>query len=62
EVEDDEGDDIKRYRKKQVRMIAEGAIVKSKVDGRLVDVSPANVDTFEHKFYRNGKCFLLPIG
>jgi len=62
EIEDDEGRDIKRYRKKQVRMIAEGAIVKGKVDGRLVDVSPENVNVFEHKFYRNGKCFLLPIG
>lgn len=62
EIESDEVEDIKLYRKKQVRMIAEGAIVKGKVDGRLVDVSPENINAFEHKFYRNGKCFLLPIG
>jgi CRISPR-associated protein Csm4 len=62
EIETDEADDIKLYRKKQARMITEGAIVKGKVDGRLVDVSPENANAFEHNFYRNGKSFLLHIG
>jgi CRISPR-associated protein Csm4 len=62
EIESDEVKDIKLYRKKQVRMIAEGAVVKGKVVGRLVDISPENKTAFDHKYYRNGKCFLLPIG
>ena len=33
-------EEIKPYRKKQVRMISEGAVLNNQVDGRLVDVSP----------------------
>jgi len=49
------------YRKKQVRMIAEGAIVNGNVEGRLVDVSPEKGNE-EHKYFRNGKCFTIPLG
>jgi len=53
--------EIKPYRKKQVRMIAEGAIVNGNVEGRFVDVSPEKGKE-EHKYFRNGKCFTIPIG
>jgi len=53
--------DSKPYRKKQVRMIAEGALINNSINGRLVDISP-DTNTANHKFYRNGKCFSLPIG
>lgn len=52
--------DTKPYRKKQVRMIAEGAFVNGNIKGRLVDISP-DINTYSHKIFRNGKCFLLPI-
>ena len=48
------------YRKKQVRMIAEGAIVNDKIKGRLVEVSPDK--GAEHKYFRNGKSFTIPLG
>ncbi len=47
--------------RKQVRMITEGSIFKSKISGRIVDVSPF-VNFFKYKIYRNGKAFLIPIG
>jgi CRISPR-associated protein Csm4 len=55
------GYDTTPFRKKQVRMILEGALVNNMIQGRLVDISP-DVNNYGHKFYRNGKCFLLPIG
>lgn len=57
---EDEEEQIKPYRKKQVRMFAEGAIFNKNVEGRLVDVSPDKKD--EHKYFRNGKSFTIPIG
>jgi len=59
---ENEGDEeiIKPYRKKQVRMIAEGAIIKGNVEGKLVDITPA--EGAEHKFFRNGKSFIIPLG
>jgi CRISPR-associated protein Csm4 len=53
--------DTKPYRKKQVKMISEGALISDVIQGRLVDISP-DINAYGHKFYRNGKCFLLPIG
>lgn len=47
--------------RKQVRMIAEGSIIKNKVEGRILDVSPF-VNFYTYKIYRNGKAFLIPIG
>lgn len=58
---DNYGFDTKPYRKKQVRMISEGALVNKPVKGRLVDISP-DTNTYSHKIYRNGKSFLLPVG
>ena len=52
--------EIKPYRKKQVRMVAEGAVLKGTVNGKLVDISPEKGN--DHKFFRNGKCFSIPIG
>ncbi len=49
------------YHRKQVRMITEGSLVKGKVEGRVLDVSPF-VNFYQHKIYRNGKSFLLPMG
>jgi CRISPR-associated protein Csm4 len=51
----------KDHHRKQVRMITEGSIIKGEVKGRLVDVSPF-VNFYQHKIYRNGKAFLIPIG
>ncbi len=60
--EDDANEDeIKPYRKKQVRMIAEGAIANGNIEGRLIDVSPEKGNE-EHKYFRNGKCFTIPVG
>ena len=53
-------EEIKPYRKKQVRMISEGAVLNNQVDGRLVDVSPEM--GADHKYYRNGKSFTIPLG
>lgn len=47
--------------RKQVRMITEGSVIKNKVEGRILDVSPF-VNFYNHKIYRNGKAFLIPIG
>ena len=58
--DDNVEEEIKPYRKKQVRMIAEGAIIKDKIEGRLVDVSPEK--GAEHKYFRNGKSFTIPLG
>ncbi|MCS7012023.1 MAG: type III-A CRISPR-associated RAMP protein Csm4 [Chloroherpetonaceae bacterium] len=44
--------------RKRVRLIAEGAVFKGDVKGRLVDVSP---DSGNPKIYRNGKAFTVPI-
>jgi len=49
------------YRKKQVRMIVEGSLFIGNCEGRLVDVSPAK-GSEEHKYFRNGKCFSIPLG
>jgi len=47
--------------RKQVRMITEGSILRGKVTGRIIDVSPF-VNFYKYKIYRNGKSFLLRIG
>ncbi|MFZ2865462.1 MAG: type III-A CRISPR-associated RAMP protein Csm4 [Ignavibacteriaceae bacterium] len=49
------------YHRKQVRMITEGSILNSLVNGRIVDVSPFQ-NLYKHKIYRNGKAFLIPLG
>lgn len=49
------------YHRKQIRMITEGSILKGKVEGRIIDVSPF-VNFFKYKIYRNGKSFILPMG
>lgn len=58
--EEETAQEYSDYRKKQVRMIAEGAVINGKVEGRLVDISPAK--GAEHQVYRNGKCFTIPLG
>lgn len=47
--------------RKQVRMITEGSVLKRKVEGRIIDISPY-MNFYKYKIYRNGKSFLLPIG
>lgn len=47
--------------RQQVRMITEGSILRSKVEGRIIEVSPF-VNFYKYKIYRNGKSFLLPMG
>lgn len=49
------------HHRKQVRMIVEGSILRNKVQGRILDVSPF-INFYTHKIYRNGKAFLIPIG
>jgi len=59
--ENDEDESIvKRYRKKQARMIAEGAVLTKNVEGRLVDVTPEK--GANHKIYRYGKSFTIALG
>lgn len=51
--------DDKLEKLKRVKMIVEGAVVKSEVLGKIVDLSP-----FEHEgvpYKRNGSCFLSPL-
>lgn len=52
--------DVEAHRKR-VRLIAEGAILKGEVKGRLVDISPDVSSNLLNKIYRNGKAFTIPI-
>lgn len=54
-------DGIEDNHRKQVRMIVEGSVIKDKVEGRILDISPY-VNFYKHKIYRNGKAFLIPMG
>jgi len=47
--------------KKQVKMVTEGSIIKKRIKGRIVDISPM-VNFYKHRIYRNGKAFLIQIG
>lgn len=63
ETEDEDQEnkpDYSDYRKKQVRMIAEGAVMHKDINGRLVDISPNK--GADHNYYRNGKSFTIPLG
>ncbi|MBL1215637.1 MAG: type III-A CRISPR-associated RAMP protein Csm4 [Ignavibacteriae bacterium] len=58
--EDELKPEYSKYRKKQVRMIAEGAVANSNLEGRLVNVTPE--DGSNHQVFRNGKAFTIPLG
>jgi len=48
------------FRKKQVKMISEGAVLSGRIEGRLVDITPEKGSN--NKYYRNGKSFTIPLG
>lgn len=56
------GDENKAdYHRKQVNMIIEGAILKTKSEGRILDVSP-EINITNNKILRYGISFLVPFG
>lgn len=56
-------DDGHAWRRRSVRMLAEGALLPSVVRGGLIDVRPQAVPQFDHRaVYRNGFAFLIPAG
>lgn len=56
------GDEKKAdYHRKQVNMIMEGAILKTKSEGRIINVTP-ELNIAKHKIFRYGIPFLIPFG
>jgi CRISPR-associated protein Csm4 len=51
-------------KRKRVRMIKEGSVLKIPLKGTIVDVTPDNPDQLglKHKIYRSGLAFLAPQG
>lgn len=49
------------YHRKLVNMVTEGSIIKNKITGRLVNISP-EININPHNVFRNGKAFLIPFG
>jgi len=51
-------------KRKRIRMIVEGSVVKQPVKGTMADVTPDDADSLglEHRVYRSGRAFLMPEG
>ena len=52
-------EDGKSLRRKSVRMLKEGSVFNREIVGEIVNVTPSIFK--EHKVYRNGSAFLIPI-
>jgi len=51
--------DLKDIRRKTIRMIAEGSVLRGKITGKIIDVTPGR-EELPHQLYRYGHSFLIP--
>jgi CRISPR-associated protein Csm4 len=52
----------KTLKRKRIRMVLEGSVLKRKVRGSIQDVTPDNAIGLNHRVYRSGLAFQLPEG